>query len=82
MRAIALNTSTYTDLRAQGTPFLPGMTVVAEGVNGTTIVAADDAAGTNAATIATLTTAAPRQTLVLSNSFVKSGTNAATLTNN
>lgn len=82
MRALNLNTSTYVDLLDQDTPFLPGQTVVAQAANGTTIVAADDAAGTNAATIATLTTAEPFQTVVLSNRFVKSGTNPASLINN
>lgn len=62
MQALTLD-NTAVDLLAQGTPFLPGQTMVATGANGLVVQGSEDEAFTSPVTLATLTTAAPFQTI-------------------
>jgi len=75
MRALAL-ADTAVDLLAQETPFLPGMTVVATGANGLVLQGAEDEAFTTPHTLATLSTAAPFQTVVLAYRWIRVSTAA------
>lgn len=80
MRALTLS-NTATDLNVQDTPFLPNSTVVATAGNGIIIQESDTGVGAWT-TLATLTTAAPFQTVQLNKQFVRVSTEApATLIN-
>ena len=75
MRALTLS-GTALDLLAQDTPFLPGMTAVATGANGLVVQGAEDEAFTTPVTLATLTTAAPFQTIELTYRWIRVSTAA------
>ncbi len=73
MRAFALSNAAF-DLLANNLPI--GATVVANGANGLVLQGSDDAAFTTPHTLATLTTAAPFQTVDLTYRYARVSTSA------
>ena len=72
-----------TDLLGQGTPFLPGSTLVVTGANGLVIQGSDDEAFTSPVTLTTISAANAFETFVASYRYIRVSTAAnAWLLNN